>query len=84
MLTDLVQKIDIINVSEPIGVINYRKILAAKYLSKLRRQPLNTTRHRFSIAKIALLLFTVWVANHAGCTSHKQQWCMPMVDEMPA
>ena len=66
MLADFVQEINVINLREPVGIINNLKILAAENLAELRRHTFNIARHCFGIAQVALLLFTIWIADHAG------------------
>ena len=66
MLADFMQEINVINLREPVGIINNFKILAAENLAELRRQTFNIARHCFSIAQVALLLLTVWIADHTG------------------
>ena len=66
MLADFVQEINVINLREPVGIINNLKILTAENLAELRRQTFNIARHCFSIAQVTLLLFAIGVANHAG------------------
>ena len=55
---------------EPIGVVDNLEILTAENLAKLRRQAFDIARYRLGVAQIALLLFAVRVANHAGSAAN--------------